>query len=158
MKKALVSTFLLAFLIAGCDPGKPDTDSDFEQALAYSQCMRSNGVPDFPDPRRNGNGVQVDVPKGQDTTKAEEACRDKMPQGDTEGRGAATIDEAKLADWTACMRGKLPEFPDPQVGGNTLTLTLKGTGIRGDSADFENARKACEKQFPGGSLRVVDGQ
>lgn len=31
--------------------------SHLEQALKYSQCMRSHGVPNFPDPVSEGNGV-----------------------------------------------------------------------------------------------------
>ncbi|GIF20333.1 hypothetical protein Ate02nite_30630 [Paractinoplanes tereljensis] len=119
--------------------------------------MRESGVPDFPDPVRNGNGIEVSVPKGTDKaalTKAEEACRDKLPQGEADDQGGG-VDSAKLADWTKCMRAQLPNFPDPTVSGNTITITLKGTGIKGE---YEKARKSCESHAPGGSMRTVDGQ
>jgi hypothetical protein len=153
---------LLGFLVAGCGD-RPDAQSDdadsFHQALAYSQCMRSSGVPDFPDPKRDGNKVQVDVGKDKDSPAmktAMEACRDKMPQGDADGPDAGGVDPAKLTDWMKCMRGKLPNFPDAQVSGGTITLDLKGTGIGGDSAEYLSAQRACESTFPGGSLHVVD--
>jgi hypothetical protein len=160
----IVSAFLLGSLIAGCGHGssaKPSSSSGgaFEQALVYSKCMRANGVPNFPDPQRQGDGVRVDVGKNMNTPemkKALEVCRDKMPQGDADGPNSGSIDSAKLADWTKCMRAKLPAFPDPDVSGNTMTVTLKGTGIKGDSAEFENARRACQSHLPGGSLRVVN--
>ena len=160
----IISAFLLGSLIAGCGHGSasepsPSKDGALQQALIYARCMRANGVPNFPDPQQQGNGVRVDVPKNADTPqmkKAQEACRDKMPQGDAEGANGGSVDSAKLADWTKCMRAKLPKFPDPEVSGNTLTITLQGTGIRGASAEFENARQACESQVPSGSLRVVD--
>jgi hypothetical protein len=158
----IVSTFLFGALIAGCGHGstpKPSSsDGAFEQALVYSKCMRANGVPNFPDPQRQGNTVRVDVGKNANTAemkKAMEACRDKMPQGDADGPNGGSIDSAKVADWTKCMRAKLPKFPDPDVSGNGITVTLKGTGIKGDSAEFENARRACQSRLPGGSLRVV---
>jgi hypothetical protein len=157
----IVSAFLLGSLLAGCGHGssaKPSSDGDFEQALAYSKCMRANGVPNFPDPQRQGNGIRVDVGKNQNTPemrKALEACRDKMPQGDA-GDPNDKVDSAKLADWTKCMRAKLPKFPDPDVSGNTITIKLQGTGIKGDSAEFENARRACESHVPSGSMRTVD--
>ncbi len=121
--------------------------------------MRANGVPDFPDPRQQGDGVRQDVGKDlnkPDLAKAGEACRDKMPQGDAEGPDGGSVDAAKLAGWTKCMRAELPDFPDPEVTGNTIKLTLSGTGIKGESAEFENARRACESHFPGGSLNVVN--
>jgi hypothetical protein len=159
----IVSAFLLGSLITGCGHGstaKPSSSGKvFEQALLYSKCMRANGVPNFPDPQRQGNGVNVSVGKNVDKSqmkKAQEACRDKMPQGDADGPNGGRIDSAKLTEWTKCMRGKLPEFPDPDVSGNTMTIVLRGTGIKGDSAKFENARRACQSHLPGGSLNVVD--
>ena len=159
----IVSAFLFGSLIAGCGHGstaKPSSsDGNFEQALVYSKCMRANGVPNFPDPQQQGNGVRVDVGKNMNTPemkKALEACRDKMPQGDVDGPNGGSIDSAKLADWTKCMRVKLPKFPDPDVSGNGITVTLRGTGIKGDSAEFQNARRACQSRLPDGSLRVVD--
>jgi hypothetical protein len=157
----IVSAFLLGSLIAGCGHGpttkpEPSKDRAFQQALAYAQCMRANGVPNFPDPQQQGNGVRVDLPKSANTpelSKATQACRDKMPQGDAEGPNGGSVDSAKLAAWTKCMRAKLPKFPDPEVSGNTITVTLNGTGINGGSAAFSNAQQACDS--PGGSLRVV---
>jgi len=159
----IASAFLLGSLIGGCGHGsttKPSSSGggDFEQALAYAKCMRANGVPNFPDPQRQGDGVKVDVGKNVNTAdmkKAQEVCRDKMPQGAAEGPDGGKVDSAKLATWTRCMRAKLPKFPDPDVSGNGITVTLRGTGINGESAEFENARRACQSRLPGGSLRVV---
>jgi hypothetical protein len=161
----IASALLFGALLAGCGHGSsakpPSGDANFEQALAYAKCMRANGVPNFPDPQRQDNGVKVRVDSGKNTdtsalNKALEACRDKMPQGDADGPNGGTVDAAKLAAWTKCMRAKLPGFPDPEVSGNGITVTLHGTGIRGESAAFENARRSCQSRLPGGSLRVVD--
>ena len=119
----------------------------------------ANGAPDFPDPERKDGGVGMRSPKSLDTPdgkKALAACRDKNPQNDTDDSGG-NVDSAKLADWTKCMRAKLPNFPDPEVTGNTITLQLSGTGINGGSADFQNAQKVCESHFPGGNLRSMGG-
>jgi hypothetical protein len=157
----IVSAFLLGSVVAGCgghEPSaKPSTGGAFDQALAYSKCMRANGVPNFPDPQRQGGGARVEVGKDQNTAemrKAQDACRDKMPQGDA-GDTNGKVDSAKLAEWTKCMRAKLPKFPDADVSGNAITIKLKGTGIKGDSAEFDNARRACESHIPNGSLRIV---
>jgi hypothetical protein len=157
----IVSAFLLGSLLAGCGHGpsaKPSSGGGFEQALAYSKCMRANGVPNFPDPQRQGNGVRVDVGKDVNTPqmkKALETCRDKMPQGDA-GDPNGKVDSAKLAEWTKCMRAKLPKFPDADVSGNAITIKLQGTGIKQSSAEFENAQRTCQSHVPSGSLRIVD--
>ena len=156
-------TFASVFLIAGCGVGSDSESGDsdsFKQALAYAQCIRDNGVPNFPDPVQEGNGVKVQggeylaSPEGK---KAAEACRDKDPQGDDDS-GGGTVDTGKLAAWMKCMRAKLPKFPDAQTSGNTITITLQGTGLKSESAEFQNARRSCEPQAPGGNLKIVDSQ
>jgi hypothetical protein len=160
--RALIAAgFLLLSLTAGCGlvgDSESDDPDGFQQALAYAKCIRANGVPAFPDPEKEGNGVKVSggellaTPEGK---KAAEACRDKDPQGDDDSDGG-TVDAEKLGAWLVCMRGKLPKFPDAQTSGRTITITLTGTGLKSGSAEFENARRSCEPQFPGGDLKIVD--
>jgi len=159
-KKLLIVTAFLLGSVAGCGQlgDKSSDDDNFQKALAYAKCMRANGVPNFPDPQRKDGGVEMSSPKdleSADGKKALEACRDKNPQND-EDEGGGSVDSTKLADWTKCMRAKLPKFPDPEVTGTTITLQLSGTGINGGSTDFRNAQKACESHFPGGSLHSVN--
>ena len=155
-KKLLIVVALVLGSTAGCGHlgDKSSDDDNFRKALAYAKCMRANGAPDYPDPQRKNGGVEMQTPKDV-AQEALAACRDKNPQNDTDGGGGA-VDSAKLADWTKCMRAALPNFPDPEVTGNTITLQLSGTGINGGSTDFRNAQKACESHFPGGNLRSVD--
>lgn len=52
--------------------------------LKYAQCMRSNGVPDFPDPAADATGPGIDKSSGIDITSksfkaAEQACRTILP-------------------------------------------------------------------------------
>jgi hypothetical protein len=161
MPKLRATTFALVFLLAGCGIGKDSESGEpdgFQKALAYAQCIRANGEPNFPDPVKEGGGVRVQggeylsTPEGR---KAAEACRDKDPQGDDDA-GGGTVDPEKLGAWMKCMRAKLPKFPDAQTSGDTITITLKGTGLTSGSAEFENARRSCESQSPGGNLKVVD--
>lgn len=58
-----------------------------EQARKFAQCIRDNGVPEFPDPDAEGRfrGVgheQQDNPKFR---AAQEACRQKLPGGGQHG-------------------------------------------------------------------------
>jgi hypothetical protein len=67
-------------------PSQPLTaaqkEAHIEQALRFSACMRSHGVPDFPDPTvvRGGAAVELGPPRGTDTNSprfqaAVRACR-----------------------------------------------------------------------------------
>jgi len=57
--------------------------------LQYAKCMRSNGVPDFPDPKADGTGPGLDKSSGIDITSptfeaAEKACRNVLPEAEEE--------------------------------------------------------------------------
>jgi hypothetical protein len=74
------------FLPGGGEPPKPDAAA-MEQMRKHAQCMRENGIPDFPDPSEDG-GIQLDIGKlgldGPDDPRlkaAEEACKQYMPEG-----------------------------------------------------------------------------
>jgi len=119
----------------------------FEQALAYSECMRENGIADFPDPERNGeNGVGLSLPQGldpedEDFKAAEEACEDLMP-GPDEGE---TIDPEiyeALLDYSECMRENgIENFPDPEPGGGMMFND--DMGFDPQSEEFQAADEAC---------------
>jgi hypothetical protein len=66
-------------------------DQAFQDMLAYSQCMRDNGVADFPDPVRESNGgVSMSLgggpgsdldPSSPTFQKAQTTCQSKLPGG-----------------------------------------------------------------------------
>ncbi|GAA4679351.1 hypothetical protein [Phytohabitans rumicis] len=71
------------FLPDGGEPPKMSQE-DLEKLRQYAQCMRENGVPEFPDPDPDTGGVGVMV-GGKNGSKKEieaanEKCKDKMPQ------------------------------------------------------------------------------
>jgi hypothetical protein len=76
---------LLSVALAACAQGAGTTTAtnSVEAGRRYAQCMRDNGVPDFPDPDANGQlrGIgheQQDTPTYR---AALEKCRDKLPGG-----------------------------------------------------------------------------
>src|SRR5580700_5118609 len=62
----LTTLAMLAVIVAGCGDGSADrgnsnptsggnsTGTTFEKAVKFAECMRANGVPDFPDPTPDG--------------------------------------------------------------------------------------------------------
>ena len=77
---------LLSVALAACAQGagtKPAPVDPVEAGRQYAQCMRNNGVPDFPDPGPDGRFRGIGHEK-QDTPTfkaAMEKCRDKLPGG-----------------------------------------------------------------------------
>ncbi|MEV4515104.1 hypothetical protein AB0K00_39860 [Dactylosporangium sp. NPDC049525] len=77
------------FLPNGGQPMKADPEMQ-EKMRQFAQCMRENGLPDFPDPsedggiRIDGNATGVD-PQSEAFKKAEAACKEFQPRGPVSG-------------------------------------------------------------------------
>ncbi len=126
-------------------------------AAKFAACMRSHGVPNFPDPGQNGAisigpGSGID-PGSASFQAAQQHCSSLLPNG---GRPSpqqlATMRAAALA-FSACMRGHgLPDFPDPTFSGNGVQLKVTahpGSGLDPRSPTFQAAQNACRSKLPG---------
>jgi hypothetical protein len=126
--------------------------ADQQQGIEYAQCMRDNGVPDFPDPNADGrfslthggDGVDQDDPTFR---AAAETCRELAPGGEHQNVGDPTYVE-QMRSFSRCMRENgLPDFPDPDANGQ-LQLP-HGEGGYGDPK-VEAAMEKCREKLPGG--------
>jgi len=129
--------------------------------LAYSECMRSHGVPEFPDPV--GNALQVRVSPGSDLDPnsaqmqtAQKACQSLQPGG-AQGGQISPAQQADALKYSACMRSHgVPNFPDPVFSNGGAQLKI--TGIDPNSPQFAAAQKACQSLRPGaGGGGTVNG-
>lgn len=168
-----VSALLVVASLAGCSGSKaagggPSGSSSagggpgFQQALAYAKCMRDNGVPDYPDPQPGNGGRVILAPGGSsDNPKsqaAQQACRDKMPQGVGAARGGP-VDTAKVMAWAQCIRANgVPNFPDPDVANGQIKINIGSLGMQPDDPRLAKASDACKDKSPGGSLIFEDGK
>ncbi|GAA2268438.1 hypothetical protein GCM10009853_022160 [Glycomyces scopariae] len=138
---------------ASDDSGDGGEDLDpFEEALAYSDCMRENGVPDFPDPEQGeGGGITLGLPEGmnaetEEFKAAEAACEDMRP-GPDGGEDADPEVYAQLLEYSECMRENgITEFPDPQPGGGIMMDP--NMGFDPQSQEFQDADAACADLRP----------
>lgn len=107
----------------GGGAGSRPTQAQMQQAaLRYSECMRSNGVPKFPDPAAGG-GFQVQTRSGIDPSSptfqaAQTKCSKLLPGGGPPAPGTETHPSAqalaKMVKAARCMRAHgVPDFPDP---------------------------------------------
>ena len=92
--------------------------------MKFSECMRNNGVPDFPDPDAKGEyayGVSVTPAVFQ---KAVDACKDLEPPGALSSDRSPAEQTASLR-FAQCVRDNgVKDFPDP-VNGEPLIDTYK---------------------------------
>jgi hypothetical protein len=148
--------------------GSPTTGKSKADALtSYSACMRSHGVPKFPDPKPSSGGMQLTIgpgmgidPKSPQFQAADKACRKLMPGG---GKAPSPAMQAKaLADmlkFSACMRAHgLPDFPDPTSSGGGIQLSIGKTGLNPRSPVFQAAQKACQSVMPGPPIGSGEGE
>jgi hypothetical protein len=139
--------------------GSSSTDSSGQasqaQELQLAQCMRSHGVPKFPDPSANGTELQAIEnsgvnPRTPTYQAALQACKKYTPEGSlTPAQSAA--ENAKGVEMSQCMRSHgVPDFPDPTTGPTgAQVINLTGLGIDPSSPAFQAAQQACQRLFPG---------
>lgn len=80
----------------------------------YSACMRSHGVPTFPDANTDGEIPAAGTDKGSPAfRRADHACRGLLRGGRLHGQASPVLEHQLLA-FAKCMRAHgVPKFPDP---------------------------------------------
>ena len=137
---ALIGSGCLALAAqAGADPAK------------YSECMRSNGVTDFPDPDAQGHIAYggISVPKAV-WVKAVGACEDLAPPEWSGDRQRTPEQQSAALEFAQCMRDNgVPAFPDPATARDPLIDTTKMPGEPSARSipGFEAAQHACHDLF-----------
>lgn len=165
-----------ALLAAGCSSGSAGpgvaslgsstpsgtsspSESAKDRALAYSQCMRTHGIPDFPDPDASGE-IRVEAHGGSDLDPnsahfkaAQQACRSLAPVASPQEQAKQ---RAAALKYSKCMRDHgITDFPDPNPQGGIQVSMSPGSDLDPNSPRFKAADKACAslrggKGGPGG--------
>jgi hypothetical protein len=128
--------------------------------VAYSACMRSHGVPNWPDPTSSGGlpkEAVVSALQAVGTSRAEaaqNACRDLLPAGGSlSGQVSEPVTAEDRRDYlkaAACMRSHgFTDFPDPTFQNNTVQTNIPSS-IGQDSPQFRSAAAICTKLIPAG--------
>jgi hypothetical protein len=95
-----------------------------DKAVKFAECMRSSGVPHFPDPDSKGDfNFGVDVSR-EVWMKAVDACKALKPPGALSGKRTPKQQSASLR-FAQCVRDHgVKDFPDP-VNGEPVIDTYK---------------------------------
>ena len=123
-------------------------------ALAFSACMRSHGVPSFPDPTSNGGiSIQVQPGSGIDPNSpayqaAFHSCQSLLPAGKTSGGSISPSARAQYLRYAACIRAHgEPNYPDPTFSGDAVNFGDL-SGIDTNSPQYQGALHACASLNP----------
>jgi hypothetical protein len=119
----------IALIGVGCsdepdDSGTDTTTASNQQAVKFSECMRDNGISEFPDPDASGeltidgvvNGSSLD-PSSPAWEEAMSACKDLQPPGFTGDDEVTPEQQDARLEFAQCIRDNgVEDFPDPAEG------------------------------------------
>lgn len=166
---AIIATAAIALLTGGCgsssadhvaqlgstttngtSPPKPSAASAQGSALAFALCMRSHGVPGWPDPNSYGGFDKSKLTHqqlgagGAQVHAAQLACQHLLPASSAAQQQTQRIVVQALR-FSGCMRNHgITNFPDPNSnGGIRIPDSLQDHG----GPRYDAALKACQP-FP----------
>jgi len=155
----LTATAGLAFLASACGGsnagGSTNSQSPTSQPLAFSHCMRSHRVSNFPDPNSSGvwpkSRVQLaaDNPRFQAATRV---CGHLLPDG---GPGVppspavVQLIQTDMLKFARCMRTQgVSNWPDPSLDRGRAVFDPQAVGIDANAPRISTKMHVCERVFP----------
>jgi hypothetical protein len=156
---ALAGTALLAAACGGggssAGASAAEGSSAYQDAVAYAQCMRSHGVPAWPDPTSQGNFKISGGNMGpaQQKASADKVCKHLLLNGGqvTAAQTQHFLDQA--LKFAACIRAHgIANYPDPTVQNGDIHLGPPegSSGFDTNSPRYQSAQQACRPLLPGG--------
>jgi hypothetical protein len=160
---AVAAVLVAGLLAAGCGGGSEEisgggvsqASAGSDPGVAYAECMRENGVPEFPDPVDGKLRLRITPDSGIDPNspeweEAQQACQDLAPAGAQSGGSPPPELQERVLKHAKCMRENgVPDFPDPSFDGGGVRMQLP-PGLDPESQQFQSARRACQELAPQG--------
>jgi len=168
---AIIATAALALLAAACGGSPSSTGSggssnaggaaNAQPAVGYASCMRSHGVPKYPDPS-SGNELANGLPKvsvqqlevsSSQYQAAQNACAHLLPNNGQMTQAQSQRDLNAMRRYAQCMRSHgVLTWPDPTYDPSAgWGFNLVGVhGFDPNSAQIENKMDECNRVLPPG--------
>jgi hypothetical protein len=163
-----VAAVALGVTVAGCSGGSTPTAGSqptntaaaggsgssgataLADAVAYSHCVRSHGVSNFPDPVQTPSGgygyrtIGID-PNSAAFQGAIQACRSLPSPWTSTGQELSSAQQRAWLNWAQCIRTHgLSNFPDPTFSGSEV----RDSGLGSSSPQLQSAMDSCKAQMP----------
>jgi hypothetical protein len=141
----------VSLLAAGCGGGSSTTAATTmrNEALAFSGCMHSHGVPNFPDPNSSGQIPKRQIialgPSSPQFQVAQRVCAKLWPYGSPgQSSGQGQGHTPALLAFARCLRSHgFPNFPDPTSSGQLTHEMVASAGITLHQPAVLQAGDAC---------------
>jgi hypothetical protein len=155
--RPLAALAVVALIGAGCsnEPAENDTAGNTnaaKQGMKFAECMRDNGVSEFPDPDASGgltidgvlNGSSLD-PSSAAWQNAIAACEDLQPPGFTGDEEVTTEEQETRLEFAQCMRDNgVKDFPDPAKDQPLVDTTrIPSSATEGGMTILNAAMQTC---------------
>ena len=165
--RPLAALAVVALIGVGCSnessengsSGGNENATNRGKGVKFAECMRDNGVSEFPDPDASG-GLTIDgVVNGSSLDsstpawkQAIAACKDLQPPGFMGTEASPEEQEVRL-EFAQCMRDNgVEDFPDPAPNGALIDTTripsAAGRGAR-SIPGFDAAADTCTDVYSG---------
>ena len=151
----------IALLAAGCGGGggSPSAggSSDYQKDVAFAHCMRTHGVPDFPDPLPQGGFPRTGPGNSLQSGPAMTACQRLLPPKPVLSAAQQARVLAHDLGWARCMRAHgFPGISDPAVRPHAGVVITVPASFDPFSPRARATAKAC-KQLEGPVLITPGG-
>lgn len=143
----------------GAETSNTANAANYLDAVKYSNCMRTHGVSNFPDPNSQGdfltdhgvtNGEKVDFNSSQ-YISANRVCEHLLPNGGQSTPAELQAALAQALKFVQCLRTHgIPNMADPTIIGGNIRLSFAGSGLRPNSPRLRASLKACQSFAPFG--------
>jgi hypothetical protein len=159
-KLRLLTALALIAMVSACGSSAPaatssgisdgaNVASNVEKAVKFADCMRDNGVGEFPDPNASGDfvyGIKAGSPLDPSTAawqNAISACKELEPPGFMPKTLTTPEIQARLK-FAQCIRANgMPGFPDPAGTGPLINVPNARS-----NAQFQAALGKCRSLLP----------
>jgi hypothetical protein len=142
-----------SILNRGVSPAASPTSSldPNEALLAFAQCMRDNGVPDFPDPKEDGislGGTGIDR-NSPEFKAAQKACETLLPQPSSNTGGNSVWQKVVPGGDSECADGSEFAFWEREADPTKVVFYLDGGGVCFDATSCANTNTGSTTERAG---------
>ena len=169
---AIIATAILT-LLAACSSGGPSSassggsphaggSSNSPSAVGYSQCMRSHGLPSFPDPNGSGEipketAQQLQVSSSEYQT-AQAACAHLLPNSGGVSQAEIAQMMNGMRGFAQCMRSHgVSNWPDPSTDRAGYPIFYLHHKIDENSPQITTMIHTCQPLLPQSSSLSIPG-
>ena len=158
---AALALSAMVALISACGSNAPaatgsgssgNNAANVEKAVKFAECMRDNGVSEFPDPNASGDftyGIKAGSSLDPSTAAWQQAigaCKGLEPPGFMP-KTLTTQEIAARLKFAQCIRENgMPDFPDPSDNGPLIVVKHAQS-----NTEFQAALQKCRTLLPAAS-------